>query len=130
MATLGKNIFVFWNDGGTQHLVAGTRANEITSHADKLEIASATQQEWQEFIAGRKSWSFTVSFLLLNESQMQDLIKVGNIFQIQIKGATAGVLLEGSAMLSDEKHSMADGTLANGTFSFTGTGALTIPVSQ
>ena len=58
MAILGKNIFVFWNDGGTQHLVAGTRANEITSHADRLELASATQQQWPECIAGREGGKF------------------------------------------------------------------------
>lgn len=127
MATLGKNIFIYWNDGSQMQLVAGTRANEISSHANKIEIASATQQDWEDFIAGRKSWNFSVAFLLLTESQMQDLLKTGNIFSIQVKGATAGVLLTGSAMLTDAKYSMADGTLANGSFSFTGKGPLSLP---
>jgi predicted secreted protein len=123
----GNNIFVFWNDGGTQHLVAGTRANEINTQAGSFEIASATQQDWEEIIAGRKSWTFTVSFLLLAENRMADLLKTGNFFEIQVRGTTSGVILQGTAMLEQARYSLAENSLANGSFSFKGSGPLTQP---
>jgi predicted secreted protein len=125
----GNNIFVFWNDGGSQQLIGGTRSNEISSQADSIEIASATQQDWEEFIAGRRSWGFTGSFLLLSENRMADLLKAGNFFTIQIKGTNAGVILEGTAMLESERYTVTENTLANGSLSFKGSGPLTIPSS-
>jgi len=125
----GNNIFVFWNDGGSQQLVGGTRSNEINCQGSSIEIASATQQDWEEIIAGRRSWGFTVSFLLLSENSMADLLKVNNFYTIQIKGTNAGVILEGKAMLESARYTVTENTLANGSFSFKGSGPLEVPSS-
>lgn len=126
MAILGNNILIFWNDSGTQQLIAGTRSNEIVSQADSIEIASATQQEWEEIIAGRKSWSFSTAFLLLTEADVEYLLKAGMFFTIQVCGRNAGAMLQGRAMLQTAKYTMTEATLANGTFQFKGSGPLEV----
>lgn len=128
MAVLGNNIFIATNDAtlspGTSKIIAGTRTNEINTECGSIEIASATQQDWQEFIAGRKSWSLSVGWLLLANADVQKVLKVGTMVTVYVKtGSTQ--LLTGMALITQARLTLGQGNLANGSFALKGSGALT-----
>lgn len=128
MAVLGNNIFIATNDStlspGTSKIIAGTRTNEINTECGAIEIASATQQDWQEFIAGRKSWSLSVGWLLLANADVQKILKVGTMVTIYVKtGSTQ--LLTGKALITQARLTLGQGNLAQGSFALKGSGALT-----
>lgn len=128
MAVLGNNIFVATNDAtlspGTSKIIAGTRTNEINTECGAIEIASVTQQDWKEFIAGRKSWSLSVGWLLLANADVQKILKVGTMVTIYVKtGSTQ--LLTGTALITQARLTLGQGNLANGSFALKGSGALT-----
>ena len=128
MAVLGNNIFIATNDAtlspGTSKIIAGTRTNEINTECGVIEIASATQQDWQEFIAGRKSWSLSVGWLLLANTDVQKILKVGAMVTIYVKtGSTQ--LLTGKALITQARLTLGQGNLAQGSFALKGSGALT-----
>ena len=128
MAVLGNNIFIATNDAtlspGTSKIIAGTRTNEINTECGSIEIASASQQDWQEFIAGRKSWSLSVGWLLLANADVQKILKVGTMVTVYVKtGSTQ--LLTGTALITQARLTLGQGNLANGSFSLKGSGALT-----
>ena len=122
MAINGNNIIITLNG----HAIAGTRSNEIQSNAETIEIATATNQSWKSFIAGRKSWSFTVGFLLLANTDYNKLLNVGTEYNVVIKGRGNNSGASGTAILTDCKITATRGTLATGSFSFVGSGPLTI----
>lgn len=128
MAVLGNNIFIATNDAtlspGTSKIIAGTRTNEINTECGAIEIASASQQDWQEFIAGRKSWSLSVGWLLLANADVQKVLKVGTMVTVYVKtGSTQ--LLTGTAFITQARLTLGQGNLANGSFALKGSGALT-----
>lgn len=128
MAVLGNNIFIATNDAtlspGTSKIIAGTRTNEINTECGSIEIASATQQDWQEFIGGRKSWSLSVGWLLLANADVQKVLKVGTMVTVYVKtGSTQ--LLTGTALITQARLTLGKGNLANGSFALKGSGALT-----
>ena len=128
MAVLGNNIYIATNDAtlspGTSKIIAGTRTNEINTECGAIEIASASQQDWQEFIAGRKSWSLSVGWLLLANADVQKVLKVGTMVTIYVKtGSTQ--LLTGTALITQARLTLGKGNLANGSFVLKGSGALT-----
>ena len=128
MAVLGNNIFIATNDAtlspGTSKIIAGTRTNEINTECGAIEIASASQQDWQEFIAGRKSWSLSVGWLLLANADVQKVLKVGAMVTVYVKtGSTQ--LLTGTALITQARLTLGQGNLANGSFALKGSGALT-----
>jgi predicted secreted protein len=123
MAINGNNILILM-DG---HAKAGTRTNEIQSDCEIIEIASYDVADWKTLIPGRKSWSFTVGFLLLENANVRRLLSVGSTYTIVIKGRDASEAdwLTGEAILKTCKIAATRGNLATGSFSFTGTGPLT-----
>jgi hypothetical protein len=44
----------------------GVVANDVDNEADTIEIASATQGQWREYISGKKSWVITANTLVLS----------------------------------------------------------------
>ena len=122
MATLGNNILVLM--GGTA--IAGTKSNEIQVDCETIEIASSTDQEWAHYLAGRKSWSLTVSWLLLANTDVRKALQVGSSVTIKFKGrgATDANGLSGSAIIRTCKISAVKGNIATGSFQFVGNGAL------
>ena len=121
MAINGNNIIITL-DGNA---IAGTKTNEMQSSAETIEITTATNQTWKSFIAGRKSWSFTVGFLLLANIDYNKLLNVGTEYNIVIKGRDSNSGASGKAILTDCKITATKGTLATGSFSFVGNGPLT-----
>lgn len=123
MAVLGNNIIVLM--GGVA--IAGTKSDELQVDCKTIEIASASDQGWEHCISGRKSWSLTVSWLVLANTDVRKALQVGNAVTIKIKGRGESDAngLSGSAILRTCKVTAIRGNLATGSFAFVGNGPLT-----
>ena len=107
--------------------IAGTKSDELQVDCETIEIASATDQGWTHYISGRKSWSLTVGWLVLANTDVRKALLVGSSVTIKIKGRgesdSSGV--SGSAILKTVKITATRGNLAQGSFAFVGNGPLT-----
>ena len=123
MAKTGNYIIVY--RGGTA--IAGVKSNEIQGDCDMIEVASTTSGSWKEYIAGRKEWSVNVSYLLLTDSDMLQLLNEGTAYTLKIGGrsATNANMVTGTAILKTCRIVATQGNLAQGSFVFKGSGALT-----
>ena len=123
MAVLGNNIIVLM--GGTA--IAGTKSDELKVDCETIEIASATDQGWVHYLAGRKSWSLNVGWLLLANTDVRKALQVGTSVTIKFKGrgATDASGLSGSAIIKTCKITAVRGNIAQGSFAFVGNGPLT-----
>jgi predicted secreted protein len=120
--------------------IAAVKTDEIQSGAELLEISSPSQGAWKQFITARKEWSVNVGYLVISDSALQianatgiqDLLQVGNTFTLKVCGRndadTTG--LTGNAILKTCKITASIGNLVQGSFSFVGTGALSVPPSS
>ena len=123
MAVLGNNVIVYMN--GTA--IAGTKSDELQVDSDTIPVASATDQDWEHVIAGRKKWSLNVGWLVLANAYVRKVLLAGSAVTIKIKGrgesdANGGT---GSAILKTCKIGAVRGNLATGSFVFVGNGPLT-----
>ena len=126
MAIKGNNIFVCRGSGTTP--IAATKSNEIQVGCDTIEICSISNGQWKNFITGRKEWSVTVTWLLLYNSDVQNLLNVGTSYTIKIcsRGTYSNTTqLTGTAICTQAKVTSTRGNLCQGSFVFKGTGALT-----
>lgn len=118
----GKDIILTFSQNGTVLASTAIKSDDIQTKADIIEKSSSTNQTWREYIAGRNEWSVNVSYLVLADAKIRDLLLVGQTFTVT---ATKGsVSMTGQAILTDVKHSYNVGALAKGSFSFRGTGPL------
>ena len=125
----GKDIIMVFSRSGTALASTCIKSDEIQTQADTIEKSSATQQDWREYISGRKEWSVTVSYLVLTAQKITDVLMVGNIFDVTIRDSANTVSMTGQAILTDVKQSYAVGALAKGSFAFKGNGPLALPSS-
>ena len=122
----GKDVILTLSQGGTALANTKIKSQSIKSQCGVIEKASSTQQDWVEVVAGRKSWSLTVRYLVLSGSQVKDVLKVGQTFSITMQeyGSSTNIVT-GTALLSGVDAEYPTGNLAQGTFTLTGSGALT-----
>ncbi len=123
MAINGNNVLIYRN--GTA--IAGTISNEIQTGAELIEISSPTSGQWKEYIAGRKSWSVNVSYLILANNGVRNLLNVGSLYILKIRGrnATDATGVVGTGILKSCKITATRGNLVQGSFTFQGTSSLT-----
>ena len=121
MAINGNNILIYI-DGAA---VAGTKSNEIQSNRELIEIASPTSGEWREFIAGRKDWGFSISWLVSSHSDIQQLLLSAGVVTVRIVGRGQSLGLTGSAIVQTCKMTFTRGNLAQGSLQLKGSGPLT-----
>jgi hypothetical protein len=121
-----KDVILTLSQGGVALANTRIKSQSIKAQCGVIEKASSTQQDWVEVIAGRKSWSLTVRYLVLSGSQVKDVLKVGQMFDVTMNeyGSTTNKVT-GTALLSAADADYPTGNLAQGTFTFTGSGALT-----
>ena len=126
MATNGNSIIIGTMSGSTFIPFAAVRSHDVQNQCDAIEKASATQQTFKEFIAGREEWGINVSYLVLQDanSNIEDLLKVRQTYRICIKGRTGTYNLFGDVICMQCKQSYQQGNLAVGSFALKGTGAL------
>lgn len=126
MATKGHDIIIGTMSGTTFTAIAAVKSQSITTQCGLIETASATQQEWEEYVAGRKSWSLTVSYLVLNDStcNIEDVLKIGTKVVLMMKGRTGVYSVKGEAIVVTCKQDFQDGNLSQGSYQFKGSGPL------
>ena len=122
----GNDIYVIMNG----QAIAGSRSDELTVGCETIPISSPDTGQWATFIAGRKSWSLTVGFLLFNAKYMtRRANSVGHKVTIRIMprvGTEHGSDYElvGDAIITNFKVTATRGNLVQGAFQFQGTGPL------
>ena len=122
----GKDIIIVLSQGGTALAASlGVKSHDINTTADTIEKASATQQSWREYLAGRKAWSVNMSYLVTAGAKIVWELKVGQTFTVTISDSNSNYRLTGSAILETAKQTYTVGNLANGSFILKGTGPLT-----
>lgn len=121
----GKDIILVLSQGGTALASTAIKSQDIQTEADVLEKASSSQQSWREYIAGRKGWSVTLSYLVLTSDKILDLLKVGQTFSVTMKKVDDNInKVTGTAILKAVKQTASVGNLAQGSWQLQGTGAL------
>lgn len=120
----GKDIIVILSQNGTPMASTAIKSDDIQTQANVIEKASATQQGWEEVIAGRKRWTLNVSYLVMAAAKLRDVLMVGQTFDVTLRHRTENVTLTGQAILTDCKQTHTVGSLAQGSFTFRGNGPL------
>ena len=121
MAINGNNILIYVNGA----VVAGTKSNEVQSNRELIEIASPSSGEWREFIAGRKDWGFTISWLVSSYSDIQQLLLNAGVVTVRIVGRGETLGLTGSAIVQTCRMTFTRSNLAQGSLQLKGNGPLT-----
>jgi predicted secreted protein len=120
----GKDIIVIISIRDTPMFATAIKSDDIQTQANAIEKASATQQDWEEVIPGRKRWSLTVNYLVLLSGKLRDVLEVGKMFDITIRDRSNNVTLTGQALLTDCKQTHTVNSLCQGSFTFRGNGPL------
>lgn len=110
--------------GGTA--IAGAKSCEIVIQDEEMEVSSATQGEWREFISSIKDWSASCGHLLpASGTPMKSAAAmIGQKVTITFQTDMTGDTLTGQAIVKQWKTAGAVGNLATGTYQFRGSGAL------
>lgn len=127
MAAQGNNIYIGYLSGGSYVIVAATKSNELTTQCETIEKSSASQQDWREYLKGRKEWSMTVSFLVtaVSPSGPTNPLSVGTTYTLRFMNRSSGSdYIQGQAICTQCKITSSRGNLCNGTITFKGTGSL------
>jgi len=123
MALNGNNIIVYLN--GTA--IAGATTSDSQNTVDLVEIGSPLSSgKWKQFVTKRKSWSVTVNYLVLQYSDIRDLLKVGESYTLKIRGRNSSdsTGVSGTAILKSCQITAQRGNLVQGTFQFQGNSSL------
>lgn len=121
MALHGRDILVLKN--GTA--IAGARNVTVNVSCNAIQTTSETDQDWEHYTAGRKSWGFSLGCIALSSSDILNLLTVGTIVTIIIKGRSASDPgLTGSALITTAALEAGIDNVAKGSISFTGNGKL------
>ena len=126
MAIKGNNILIYMNGS----VVAGTRSNEVQTDCGLIEVSSPSNGGWQTFLAGRKSWSLNIAWLVTQLSDINRLLLVGSTVTVRILGRGESTGLAGSAIVNTCKMTATRGNLANGTLVLQGSGPLQAETAQ
>ncbi len=125
MAKNGNMFFVKATIGSDSTLIAGAKSDDIEVKCDLQEIASPTQGQWREFLAGRKEWTVNTSYLVSAGTDLSKVIAAGMTFAVSFIARNTSEALQGTAILTTCKIQATRGSLATGMFQFKGTGVLT-----
>lgn len=123
----GKEITVIISQDGTALASTRIKSSDLVNKCDTIEKASSTQHLWKEYVAGRREWDINVGYLVLEKSQIRNVLMIGQTFNLTFKAVEGASeeTLTGSAILTTADVRATIGSLARGTFSFKGTGPLT-----
>lgn len=119
----GRNILIY-QDGVA---IAAAKACEIHVACQKIEISSPDTGEWERWLAGRKSWNVRLSRLVTSISGhlmnvgKEVRLTFGAVDELKHLGADR---LTGYALCDDATVTAQVGSLASGTFAFTGCGPI------
>lgn len=124
----GKNIIIQYKDpeDGVVKAFAAVKSCNVKLGCETIEVSSPTTGQFREFIAGRKSWQITLNSLVTNCTEYT-FPKVGQTFLISMNiegGCAEHHRVSGNAICTEYQVTGTVGNLAQGSFSFQGTGPL------
>lgn len=116
---LNGNILILKKNG---ELVAAVKSNDIDTASGLVEVASATQGQWREYIGGRKTWAMSATWLLLSSAAMASTLQVGQVFSAElVDRRIQNRTVYGNAHLEVCKIQATNGNLVTGVFQLKGT---------
>lgn len=120
-------VYIWFEDVQTELWIpiGCTKSHEIEVDGEMIEVTSPLNGKWREHIDGRIGWSISVSYLVLRNEQVLDLLKVGQKLHLSFcprNDQEHGV--EGDALLRTCNIRATKGSLVQGSFRFLGTGEL------
>lgn len=102
--------------------VAAVKGNNIETASGLMEVASATQGLWREYINGRKTWAMSATWLLLSSAAMASTLQVGQVFNAElVDRRIQNRTVYGNAHLEVCKIQATKGNLVTGVFQLKGT---------
>lgn len=106
--------------------IAGARSCDINISGEEIEVANTTKDKWRVFITGREEWSVTCNHLLPASGTplRSSAAMVNTTVTIRMESGRSGDVLEGQAIVKSWRATGTLGNLAQGTFSFRGSGPL------
>lgn len=128
MAINGNQIILKKYVNNQWQTIGYIRSQEPTTQADMLEVSSPNQGAWREFLSGRIGWTMTANWIVGVSSQIYWLLESGEKYKLRCEDRNnSNVYVEGYAFIDTVKITMTRGNIIQGSFHFTGTGALTMP---
>lgn len=124
----GNNIIVYTYSGSVWVAVASTKSDELSAECDLIEKASASQQEYKEYVTGRKGWSLNVNWLVSAVADIRKVLTIGTRVKIHVgsrSGYSASTGVTGFAIIKTCKVNAPNLGLCTGSFVFAGDGPLT-----
>ncbi len=116
---LNGNILILKLNGEP---VAAVKSNDIETTSGLVEVASATQGQWREYIGGRKTWAMSATWLLLSSAAMASTLQVGQVFSAElVDRKIQNRTVYGNAHLEVCKIQATNGNLVTGVFQLKGT---------
>lgn len=130
MILKGKNVIL--KMGGVA--IAAAKSCDVNVSADLIKVSSPSDGAWEHSIAGRKSWSASCSHLVTQISDSVGMIgqTVTLTFQpVDDSGTPLANIsaLTGTAIVKTWKGTFTVGNLAQGSYSFDGSGPLAVPAT-
>ncbi len=116
----GANVLVL-NGSGTA-VVAGATNCDIDVQCEAIEVSGPLSGEYREVRAGRKGWTITLNYLVTDDLSSISVTGTKVTLRVQVRGASS--YLQGSALVSECRVTAQKGNLCQGSFVFTGSGAL------
>lgn len=106
--------------------IAGARSCDINISGEEIEVANTTKDKWRVFITGREEWSVTCNHLLPASGTplRSSAAMVNTTVTIRMESGRSGDVLAGQAIVKSWRTTGTLGNLAQGTFSFRGSGPL------
>ena len=121
----GRNV-ILYNDGTA---FAGAKSCDLEVDCEEIETSSSVNGAWKTFLAGRKEWSVTTSFLVTAVNDIKKCLNVGTSYTLNFCENTTNypVKLTGTAILKTCRITATKGNLCTGSFQFVGNGELAEP---
>lgn len=103
-------------------VIYASKSCEVNTEAETIETAESAQ--WRTYLAGRKGWTVSVSYLVASTKWRSDLLRVGQKVKISLYERSGSTPLGGYAIITKCNITATRGNLAQGSLVFLGTGEL------
>lgn len=112
------NDIVILKDGVA---IGAARSCDVQVGTGTNEVSTISTGNWREWLVGRKDWTINVSMLVTNVATL--LTQAGTTFTLAVVNRNnASDRVSGQAILTQARLTATRGTLAQGAWTFVGTG--------
>lgn len=114
---MNGNAIILMKDGVAMGAVV---SHDVQTTGEQLEVASATQGTYREYIPGRKSWVMTATCLVVSSAIFASMLTTGQTFTMKSCDRDEVSDVHGRAKLDECKINATRGNVVQGYFRFTG----------